>query len=51
MSGGAAAFTAATEAKDKPAAQALPDFMRFYVRRREIEAELENENLWKHYQT
>lgn len=30
-----AAFTAATEAEDKPAAQVLRDFMRTYVRRRE----------------
>jgi hypothetical protein len=30
-----AAFTAATEAEDKPAAQVLRDFMRSYVRRRE----------------
>jgi hypothetical protein len=30
-----AAFTAAAEAEDKPAAQILRDFMRLYVRRRE----------------
>ena len=30
-----AAFSAATEADDKPAAQVLRDFMRAYVRRRE----------------
>jgi hypothetical protein len=30
-----AAFTAATEAEDKPAAQVLREFMRFYVRQRE----------------
>jgi predicted DNA-binding protein len=33
-----AAFTAATEAVDKPAAQVLRDFMRAYVRRREDRA-------------
>lgn len=30
-----AAFTAATEAEDRPAAQVLRDFMRAYVKRRE----------------
>jgi hypothetical protein len=30
-----AAFTAATEAEDKPAAQVLRDFMRAYVKQRE----------------
>jgi hypothetical protein len=30
-----AAFSAATEAEDKPAAQVLRDFMRAYVKRRE----------------
>lgn len=30
-----AAFTAATQAEDKPAAQVLRDFMRAYVQRRE----------------
>jgi hypothetical protein len=37
-----AAFTAATEAEDRPAAQVLRDFMRSYVKqreRREFEAE------------
>src|SRR5271154_6430229 len=33
-----AAFTAATEAEDKPAAQVLRDFMRAYVRQRERRA-------------
>ena len=33
-----AAFTAATEADDKPAAQVLRDFMRSYVRHRERRA-------------
>lgn len=33
-----AAFTAATAADDKPAAQVLRDFMRFYVKRRERRA-------------
>jgi hypothetical protein len=33
-----AAFTAATEAVDKPAAQVLRDFMRAYVRQRERRA-------------
>jgi hypothetical protein len=33
-----AAFTAATEAVDKPAAQVLRDFMRAYVKRRERRA-------------
>ena len=31
-----AAFTAATEAEDKPAAQVIRDFMRAYVKRREL---------------
>jgi len=30
-----AAFTAATEAEDKPAAQVIRDFMRAYIRRRQ----------------
>lgn len=33
-----AAFTAATEADDKPAAQVIRDFMRAYVKRREWRA-------------
>lgn len=33
-----AAFTAATEADDKPAAQVIRDFMRAYVKRRERRA-------------
>ena len=33
-----AAFTAATEAEDKPAAQVIRDFMRAYVKRRERRA-------------
>ena len=33
-----AAFTAATEAEDKPAAQVLRDFMRAYVKQRERRA-------------
>ena len=33
-----AAFTQATEAEDKPAAQVLRDFMRAYVKRRERRA-------------
>ena len=33
-----AAFTAATEAEDRPAAQVLRDFMRAYVQRRERRA-------------
>ena len=33
-----AAFTAATEADDKPAAQVVRDFMRSYVKQRELRA-------------
>ena len=33
-----AAFTAATEAEDKPAAQVVRDFMRSYVKQRERQA-------------
>jgi len=33
-----AAFTAATAAEDKPAAQVVRDFMRFYVKQRERRA-------------
>ena len=43
-----AAFTAATQAEDKPAAQVLRDFMRAYVKqreRREFEAEARRESL------
>jgi hypothetical protein len=43
-----AAFTAATEAEDKPAAQVLRDFMRYYIRRREhreFEAEARRQSL------
>jgi hypothetical protein len=43
-----AAFTAATEAEDRPAAQVLRDFMRFYVKRRErrlFEAEAHRQSL------
>lgn len=43
-----AAFTAAAAAEDKPAAQVLRDFMRFYVRRRErraFEAEARRQSL------
>jgi hypothetical protein len=43
-----AAFTAATEAEDKPAAQVLREFMRSYVRQRErlvFEAEARKQSL------
>ncbi|MCB8875771.1 hypothetical protein [Acidisoma silvae] len=43
-----AAFTTATEAEDKPAAQVLRDFMRAYVKQRErqaFEAEAKRESL------
>ena len=43
-----AAFTAATQAEDKPAAQVLRDFMRAYVKqreRREFEAEARRQSL------
>jgi len=43
-----AAFTAATEADDKPAAQVLRDFMRVYVKqkeRRAFEAEAHRQSL------
>jgi hypothetical protein len=43
-----AAFTAATEAEDKPAAQVIRDFMRAYVKRRErqtFEAEARRQSL------
>jgi len=43
-----AAFTAATEAEDRPAAQVLRDFMRAYVRRRArlaFEAEARHQSL------
>ncbi len=43
-----AAFTAATEAEDKPAAQVVRDFMRAYVRQRErraFEAEARRQSL------
>lgn len=43
-----AAFTAATEAEDKPAAQVVRDFMRAYVKRRErraFEAEAHRQSL------
>jgi hypothetical protein len=43
-----AAFTAATEAEDKPAAQVLRDFMRAYIKQRErraFEAEARRQSL------
>jgi len=43
-----AAFTAATEAEDKPAAQVVRDFMRAYVKQRErraFEAEAKRQSL------
>lgn len=43
-----AAFTAATEAEDKPAAQVVRDFMRAYVKQRErqiFEAEARRQSL------
>jgi hypothetical protein len=43
-----AAFTAATEAEDRPAAQVLRDFMRAYVRQKQrlsIEAEARRQSL------
>ena len=43
-----AAFTAAAEAEDRPAAQVLRDFMRAYVKRRErriFEAEAQQQSL------
>jgi hypothetical protein len=43
-----AAFTAATEAEDKPAAQVIRDFMRTYVKQREhraFEAEARRQSL------
>jgi hypothetical protein len=43
-----AAFTAATEAEDRPAAQVVRDFMRAYVRQRErrtFEAEARRQSL------